>query len=110
MSIEALWSMQFASPENIGAGVVVLQTGRIFGGDGRYYYLGQYQLQGRTLRARVDVHHYSGEPYSVFGKLQHFTLDLSGHVHDSTMFCTGSLVEEPDRKLDIFLERRADLP
>jgi hypothetical protein len=33
MSIEALWSMQCTSANEEGAGVVVLETDRSFGGD-----------------------------------------------------------------------------
>jgi hypothetical protein len=46
MGIEALWSLEFVSTEDsYGAGVVIFETNKIFGGDSLYYYLGNYETK-----------------------------------------------------------------
>lgn len=48
--IEALWSAEFTSNVgNFGAGVAVLETDRILGGDSQYYYVGNYQIVNGIL-------------------------------------------------------------
>jgi hypothetical protein len=45
MSIEALWTVTFTSNLGVGgAGVVIFETGRLFGGDPDYIYLGEYKV------------------------------------------------------------------
>jgi hypothetical protein len=52
MSIEAVWAVNFITPVGAGgAGVVVFETGRIFGGDSYYYYIGGYLINGTEVHA-----------------------------------------------------------
>ena len=57
MSLEALWALTFGTEQRLGAGVVVFETGRIFGGDGNFYYLGHYDYNTRdqTISGEVAV-------------------------------------------------------
>ena len=68
MSIEALWSVEFASTAGLGRGVVVFESGRLFGGDPDYIYTGQYDLKsgGDGFIGEVEVTNYSGSMTSVF--------------------------------------------
>lgn len=51
MSIEALWTVTFGSNLGMsGAGVVVFETGRLFGGDPDYIYLGKYDVTHRRAK------------------------------------------------------------
>ena len=49
MSLEALWSVEFRSNlGNLGGGVVMFKTGRVLGGDGSFYFLGDFFGEGRN--------------------------------------------------------------
>ena len=71
--LEALWSVRLKSavPGAAGysqfeaAGVVVLETNRLFGGDSSYYYTGSYVGKNGRLTARVEVKHYAGPANSI---------------------------------------------
>jgi len=53
MTIEALWAVNFSTQLGFsGSGVAVFETGRIFGGDSLYYYIGDYVLNGDTVRGK----------------------------------------------------------
>lgn len=109
--IEALWSVEFVSNMNfLGAGVVVFETGRVFGGDSQYYYIGDYQIKNGMLEGSIEVTHYSGEPWSIFGILTNFRLNISGQPNKKTFDLRGYLVEDPTKKIQIRLTRRAELP
>lgn len=109
--LEALWSVEFVSNLNIfGSGVVVFETGRIFGGDGQYYYTGKYEVKNGLLNGEIDVVYYSGEPWSVFGTLKQFSLSLSGQPKESTFDIEGTLNQDPSKKILIRLTKRAELP
>lgn len=109
--LEALWSVEFASNHNIiGSGVVVFETGRIFGGDAQYYYTGKYEVKNGLLDGNLEVVHYSGEPWSVFGTLKTFCLTLSGAPSEPTFDVEGIQEEDTSNKILIRLIKRAALP
>ena len=67
-TVEALWTATFAVPQGRkNGGVVVLDQGRVFGGDSQYYYEGRYEVEGDILTADFRAHHYHGEPITSFG-------------------------------------------
>ncbi len=109
--IEASWTVEFISTErNIGAGVVIFETNRIFGGDASYYYLGDYRIKDGQLTSKVRVKHHSGEHLSIFGELKEFTIHLSGKIEVPVMTARGYLEEDPSLKIAVRCTRRADLP
>lgn len=109
--IEALWSVEFVSNLNVfGSGVVIFETGRIFGGDAQYYYTGTYEMKNGALIGDLDVVHYSGNPWSVFGTLNKFSLRVSGRPKEKTFDVEGSLNQDPSKKILIRLTKRAELP
>ena len=109
--LEALWSVEFISnTERYGAGVIVLESSRAFGGDSQYFYIGKYELVHDTLKAEAKVTHYFGTPNSVFGALKEFTLKLEGKFAEHTFDLQGYLVEQPDNRIVVRLTKRADLP
>jgi hypothetical protein len=62
MTIEALWTVEIPDVKGgwINGGVVVLETGRIFGGDSFYYFLGNYDVSGGNVSGTLNVTHYNG--------------------------------------------------
>ena len=109
--LEALWSAEFESSQGVyGAGVAIFETGRIFGGDAKYYYIGKTDLQGDMVHVDLQINHYAGQPYSVFGAARQFHLKLSGKVQVPVMDLHGHLVGDPKQKIHIRCTKRADLP
>lgn len=115
MSIEALWSVQFAGPVGSSGGVVIFETGKLFGGDSQYYWIGTYTEQSGAIVADLDVHHYSGPPYSAFGPMTDFKLGLVATPPKSisvgaTMQASGTLASNPKAPIVMILTYRAPLP
>ncbi|MEW5897269.1 MAG: GrlR family regulatory protein [Nanoarchaeota archaeon] len=109
--LEALWSVEFVSNLQVqGAGVVVLETGRVFGGDAQYFYVGDYNMHHDKAQVSLKVKHYSGAPNSIFGQLKEFHVKLEGTPNREKFDMIGHLVEDPTRKMAIRLTRRAELP
>jgi hypothetical protein len=44
MPLEALWAVTFGTGQNIGAGIIVFENGKIYGGDTCFYYLRGFTL------------------------------------------------------------------
>ena len=109
--LEALWTAEFASNLGVfGAGVVVFETGRLFGGDSQYYYLGTCEVKNDILDADIEVTHFAGQGFSLFGNLQKFHLKVSGKLQEPVMDVNGYLKENQNLKIHIRLTRRAELP
>ena len=117
--LEALWSIVFFSPGNLGgnAAVVALETGRIFGGDSWYYYTGTYETKTGKLTARVKTTHYAGPASSaLMGSLEQGNIEFVevGRGTDPngnrTLRLSGTLIETPTQKVAAELTWRERLP
>lgn len=110
--LEALWSAKFYSGGTLlGAGVVVLETGRIFGGDSQYIYTGVYDASSGSVKASVKIKHYNAAQQSVFGPgIDSAEVELTGPIAKRSFEVTGHLKYKPTEKITIKLERQAELP
>ena len=112
--LEALWSVEFvANTQMYGAGIVVLETGRIFGGDSLYYYVGGYTIDPiatDTVTVKIKIKHYNGPLSSIFGQLDNFNIELKGKYAQDTFDMNGHRVEDPTKLIALRLTRRAELP
>ena len=109
--LEALWSVEFVSNmQSFGAGVAVLETGRIFGGDSTYFYVGSYDLVNGMVHAEVTVTHYAGERNSIFGPHDKFSIVATGKPETNVFKMDGHVKENPSMKIAARLTRRAELP
>ncbi|HVJ40016.1 MAG TPA: GrlR family regulatory protein [Dongiaceae bacterium] len=112
MSLEALWTMQYRDAGGWqSGGVVVLETGRLFGGDSSFYFIGGYNMAGDKLTAKAAVEHYDGSNFSAFGvPLKSFSVEgeftRKGNLMEGYFWQPGN----PSLRLPILLTRRADLP
>lgn len=89
-----IYSLRFQSALGLsGAGSIELRNGQLRGGDDEYLYLGTYIEQGNTFRAKVRVKHFRGSTESIFGDLEHFSLEMVGRQTESTFFATGVVDE-----------------
>lgn len=109
--VEALWSVKFlANTSAFGSGVVVLETGRILGGDTNFVYVGSYNIANGVATADVDVTLYGDDSFSVFGPANKLRLTLSGVPAHEFFKMTGHVAGRPELRLVVEFTRRAELP
>ena len=98
MSIDALWQIDFAAGAggdlDAGAGVLILDGGRVRGGDSAFYYVGDYKVENNVLEITVRLRRHAPGFESAVGR-DDATLELRGRVDDSSISVTGKVVEEP---------------
>ena len=110
--LEALWSVKFTSSFGIeGNGIVVFETGRIFGGDSSMIYIGDYEVKDEEISGEINVQKYADVSgmFSAVG-LNNFTLKITGKLGAETMILSGYVIEDAKRTIEIHATRRADLP
>jgi hypothetical protein len=119
MNVEALWVAYFGDatlptiiPGYSNAGTVVLETGRLFGGDFAYYYVGSYRLEGdNRFMARATITHFNGPLTDAFNLgLPSFEIAIEGTVSEREIKAQMFLAADPTRSLPLRLERKAELP
>jgi hypothetical protein len=83
--MEGLWTAEFGSNTGIfGGGVAVFQDGKILGGDGTYYYVGEYKLNGNAFHATLRIFPFIDGAQSVFKTTgRELTLELDGSLIDA---------------------------
>lgn len=113
--LEALWTIRFTSIRGAGAGVVVLETGRVLGGDGQFVYVGSYRAQpDGTVVAEIDATEHTHIPGagSVLGPHKQYRLTLTGKPDQDwkTMKMSGYAAVPQGPAISIELKRCAELP
>jgi hypothetical protein len=109
-TVEGLWTAEFGSSAGIfGGGVAIFRDGKIWGGDGGYFYIGEYELKGNNFRATIKICPFIEGYESAFKTVgQNLTLDLSGSFTDSRRgIAQGHPRELPDLNLGVKLTKRA---
>lgn len=121
MSVEGLWSLTFKGigvqgQEDYGAGVVIFESCKLFGGDSSYFYLGDYNIHHDALTANVRVVNYVHGMPNVFGlDVNEYELDVIAQVPSSvtvgcSVRCAGTVKGYPNLQIQVILTKRADLP
>ena len=109
--IEALYGIEFLSNEgNGGHGVVVLETGRILGGDSSFVFVENYEVNNGTITADVKCTNDRQTLQSIFGDINEFNLHLEGTTNHNEFVLQGHMVENPSMQISVKLTRRAELP
>lgn len=109
--IEALWSVEFvANTQGVGSGVVVVENGKVLGGDAQFFYVGHCKVENGVLNATAKITHYAGAPSSVFGPAKEYNISVSGTPAHDSFVLHGHVVEAPQLKISIHFTRRAELP
>jgi hypothetical protein len=92
--VQGFWAVHFNTPLGNGSGVAYITEDRIFGGDGGYTYVGQYQVLAGNLDARLQVSPIpgAGAVQSVFGSIgRAFPLQLTGRPQEGdSVTCVGA--------------------
>ena len=111
--VEALWSAEFRLPNgsNFGAGIVVLETGRILGGDSSFTYIGEYSIKDGQVSGFIRSQKFSHSINlpSISG-LDDSVIKISGMAGEKKMTLIGKIDVLPGFILEIDLTRRAELP
>ncbi len=114
--LEAMYGLEFVSNVNddkmisSGCGVVILETGRILGGDSSFIYIGSYEFKSSMLEAKVYCKNDHEILPSIFGDIKEFNLILKGEPEHAEFILQGYMVENHKMKIRIKLTRRAELP
>lgn len=90
--MEGLWTVEFrTNTGSLGGGVVILQGGRLSGGDAGYYYMGTYSLDDGKFQTVLQIKRYRVGHISVFGPAESLQLTLSGKIDGSSMDVSGQV-------------------
>jgi len=108
--VEGFWIVQYEGMAGNGGGVVVFTKGKVFGGDTGYTYIGSYQTQGDSIKARVMVRNFLPDVPSVLGTVGDFELSIEGQVEGDVIKGTGSLPNSQAVGIALKLTKRAELP
>jgi hypothetical protein len=68
--LDGLWVGEWHSNINnirVGTGVIIFHQGKFYGGNDRFYYIGDFKLDGNRIDGNLQFTYYSGEPLSIFG-------------------------------------------
>jgi len=109
--MDGFWTAEFGSSTGVlGGGVAVLQDGSIVGGDGGYFYRGQYTVTGgNAFHATIEVIPFIENYPSVFKTVnQKLTLELVGSLQGSDQaIAQGQARGMPHLKFGVKLTKRA---
>jgi hypothetical protein len=109
--LEALYGLEFESNLNDGGyGVVVLETGRVLGGDSSFVYVGSYEVKNGVVKAKVKCTNDRKSLASVFGDIDEFNLHLEGTPSPKQFTLQGHMIEDPSKRIAVKFTRRAELP
>ncbi len=111
MSENGLWAIEFISTINlVGTGVLVLNDGRLLGGDEGFYYAGTYHITPpNEISAQLNVTRFNPNNISVFGDIDQFTLNFKGTVKDQDFEGIGTTTFNPTLKIRIRGKKKEDL-
>src|SRR5258708_22281404 len=102
-----LYKVHFRTQLGSGAGVVVLDNGKILGGDSAMYYVGTYQESGNQFTAVLETRFHTSSMGSVLG-VPNARLDIQGTSTGDTATLSGTTPSNPSVRFGAKLERIAD--
>ncbi|MHC1750982.1 RNA-binding domain-containing protein [Humidesulfovibrio sp.] len=112
-AVEGLWSAKFKLPNLPETGcIIVLEAGRLFGGDSYFYYTGRYEIdEDGKAKAVATIKHYAGVCFDIFGGCERECgVSITGNLSGGEMDCVFSKLNRPQYKANIKLHRREYLP
>lgn len=124
MTVEGMWQFQSGDLGNPTflqwGGIVVLESGRVMGGDSHIAYLGSYETAQGSVRATVrtwtwntDVppgHNVFGIPTTLMTRESPLVVMLQGNIDGSVIAGFLNAVGAPDQKLFARMTKIAELP
>lgn len=124
--LQSLWSVEVlpkGDSTGMAVGVMLFQvqrffgdffeSGRILGGDTRYYFAGTYQIENYVLVAQMDVVCYAGDPDLTFGAVDKVCLEITAtlepDVDRDVLMLSALPVYGASEPIDLRLTRRMKL-
>jgi T3SS negative regulator,GrlR len=107
--VEGLWTVQFHGPQGNGGGVVVLVRNQVLGGDSGFAYVGNYEFNIDTLKARVQVKNFGTEVPNALGVFGNLELLIDAKMQGDSINGIAALASAPDTKMVVRLKKFADL-
>src|SRR3546814_5690079 len=93
--LNGLWSFAFRIPGNWGGGAIVIQDGRVLGGDGGFTYIGTINEVGGKLKGSVAVKHVNTNWPPLIPGLPSYELSVDGSVQGDSFTLHGTVVGVP---------------
>lgn len=100
---DGLYIAHFRTPLDEASGVIVIQDGRVMGGDGGMYYAGTVTGEER-VEVAMTVRKHNEAAQSVFGDFEAFKLTLTGQRKGESYEFTGRADAAPSMKFTATLE------
>ena len=106
---DGLYKVSFETPLGTGDGVVVLEGGKLLGGDSMMYYVGTYSQDGNKFSAEIATnrHSHSQGMQPVFGQ-DRVNITLQGVTQGDSAQMTGTAAETPGVSFQASLTRLGD--
>ncbi len=86
---------------NFGSGIVVIDNGKVHGGDAGFVYLGTYKDNPPNGTASITIKNFDPQHHSVFGALNHCGLTLTGTASASSFSLSGNVTQQPDLRIAV---------
>jgi hypothetical protein len=110
MMMNGLWTVEFGSTLGMfGSGAIVLEKGRVLGGDNGYFYVGTYKVVENVFHAEIDVTPFVVGIESVFNTLgRNLRIVLDGTLSDNGRNATarGKAVGIAETQFGVKLTKR----
>lgn len=107
---DGLWIIEFESIiQQYGKGVLVLNNGRLLGGDDGYYYSGTYRTIDNRFEGTATVIKHDPNSISVFGNIGHFEMTFVGEITDYRFKAVGHIINNPEAKITITGIKKEDI-
>ncbi|MFS0721022.1 hypothetical protein [Brevundimonas phoenicis] len=105
---DGLYKIGFRTRLGSGYGVVVLQGGRIIGGDSSSFYVGSYVIHGARFKASLQLDRHTIIPVlrSVFG-VERARIELEGDILGQDALMSGSSPDAPEVSFEAVMSRLA---
>ena len=107
---EGFWTVQVDSLQGSKGGVAVFTKRRVFGGDSGFTYIGGYETNGKTIKARLTIHRFMAGVAGLLDIVGDFELDVTGTIEGDVIRASGVPVDLKAGSLDLKLTRIAKLP
>jgi len=87
------YKITFKTPVGEGGGFMIMESGKMVGGDSDYIYDGSYYKKGNATKARILIDNYSGRKTSIFGAAKYIWLKaVYSETKDSKGFAGKAFV------------------
>jgi hypothetical protein len=98
------YRVAFKTPLGTGAGVAILQDGRLHGGNSYHCFVGTYIVMGKHVSAQIEVSRHTDGEASVMG-VDDMIVTITGDVLPNGMSGRGSSEQAPGAPLYFELDR-----